>query len=376
MSTPARLRFALDASPRPWSTAQRRNDRGAIREAVDRTVELARIADVAGIDAIWLLEDPDGWDAFTVLGAMARATARIRLGTGVTSPYYRHPALLAASVATLDALSDGRAFLGLGRGQAEWYRQSLGMNVGNPVRALRETFDLLEQWWSPSMRATSDDAATEFAVHDWERVFRPVQAKVPVYLAAVGPKALQLAGERAEGVIFNDLSSLGFMREAIRTVRDAALAAGRNPASLSFHARAAVTVTDDPEAVYERRKSTVAAIHVLPGMERLLQSPGFETERIIADVRAAMRTEETLAAGGGFGALRRAGDLDAAKRAIPTDLMRELVVAGSLEAVRVRLAEFADIGVTHVFLANPKRDTTAESLEALMEALSDAAEPG
>lgn len=363
------MRFALDANPRPWAAAQRRGERDAIRQAVDRTVELARIADAAGIDAIWLLDDPDGWDSFAVLGAMARATKRMRLGTGVTNPYYRHPALLAASVATLDGLSDGRAFLGLGRGQAEWYGRALGMPVGKPVRALRETFDLLEQWWSPGMRATSDEAATEFAVRNWERVFRPLQAQVPIYLAAVGPLALKLAGERADGVIFNDLSSIQFMREAIGTVRAAATASGRDPAALSFHARAAVTVTDDPEAVYERRKSTVAAIHVLPGMERLLQSPGFDTERIIAEVRAAMRTGETLAAGGGFGDLRRAGDLDAAKRAIPTGLMRELVVAGPVAEVRARLAQFSEIGVTHVFLAAPGPAVTADSLGELLRDL-------
>lgn len=369
MSAHPPLRFALDAAPRTWAAAQRRGDRDAIRRAVDRTVELSTIADAAGIESIWLLEDPDGWDAFAVLGAMARATERIRLGTGVTNPYYRHPALLAASVATLDLLSDGRAFLGLGRGQAEWYRQALGMQVGRPARALRETFGLLDAWWSLAMRASSGAGDTEFAVRDWERVIRPVQGHVPVYLAAVGPQALKLAGERADGVLFNDLSSITFMREAIGTVREAAVAVGRDPAALTFHARASVTVTEDPEAVYERRKSTVAAIHVLPGMERLLHSPGFDTERVIADVRRAMRTDETLAGGGGFGDLRRAGDLDAAKRAIPTDLMRELVVAGSIESVRERLAQFSEIGITHVFLAAPGSSVTAESLAELIQGL-------
>lgn len=366
------MRFALDANPGPWAAAQRQGDRVAVRQAVTRTIELARIADAAGVESIWLLEDPDGWDAFAVLGAMARATERIRLGTGVANPYYRHPALLAASVSTLDLLSGGRAFLGLGRGQAEWYERSLGMKVGKPVRVLGETFDLLRQWWSPGMRATSAPTATEFAVNDWERVFRPLQPHVPVYLAAVGPLALKLAGERVDGVVFNDLSSVQFMREAIATVREAASASGRDPGALSFYARAAVTVTSDPEALYERRKATVAAIHVLPGMERLLQSPGWDTERIIADVRRAMRTEDVLARGGGFGDLRRAGDLDAAKRAIPTGLMRDLVVAGPVDEVRARLAQFAGIGITHVFLAAQGADVTAESLDRLLSDLSGA----
>jgi 5,10-methylenetetrahydromethanopterin reductase len=364
------IRFALDLSPAPWAAAQRRDDAAALRDAVERTVEIGRIADRAGVESLWAMEDPDGWDALAVLGALARATERVRLGTGVVNPYYRHPSLIAASMATLDLLSGGRAFLGIGRGQGEWYATAMGIPVGRPALALEEALGLMGQWWTPPMRATSGEAATEFAVRGWERTFRPVQPHLPVYLAAVGPRALRLAGRRCDGVLFNDLSSIRFMREAIDQVRVEAAAAGRDPDALAFYARAAVTITDDPEAHWERRKATVAIIHALPGMERLLTSDGFDTERIIADVRRAMRTDEILAAGGGFGDLRRGGDLDAARAAIPTDLMRELVVAGTVAEVRERLALFAAIGVTHVFLATPTAGATADSLAGLIGSLS------
>ena len=364
-----RLQFCLDAAPWSWASAQARGDRAQIARAVARTVEIGRIADAAGVESLWLLEDPDGWDAFAVLGAIARETERIRLGTGVTNPYYRHPSLIAASVSTLDLLSGGRAFLGLGRGQSEWYATALGMRVGKPVKALEETFDLLRQWWSVDQRATAREGASEYLVHGWERTFRPLQEHVPIYLAAVGPRALRLAGQLADGVLFNDLSSLQFMRQAIATVREAAERAGRDAGALSFHARAAITVTDDPEAIYERRKSTVAMIHTLPGMERLLMTDGVDVERIIADVRAAMRTGEILGAGGGFGDLRRGGDLAAARKAIPNDLMKELVVAGSVADVRARLEQFREIGVTHVFLATPGPEATVDSLGELLASL-------
>lgn len=362
--------FALDASAGSWAPAFRAGDPDAIRAAVERTLEIARMGDAAGIESIWAMEDPDGWDAFTMLGAVARETTRIRVGTGVTNPYLRHPALLAASTSTLDLLSNGRSFLGLGRGQEEWYREALGMPVGKPARALRETFDLLGQWWSPEMRATSDEQATEFAVNAWERVIRPLRGSVPIYLAAVGPIALRLAGRYAQGVVFNDLASVPFLGQAIATVRQAALDAGRDPAALSFYSRSSVTITDDLETHYRRRKSTVAAIHALPGMEQLLVSPNHDTERIIADVRAAMRTGEILSNGGGFGDLRRGGDLAAARDAIPDDLMAELVVAGAVPQVREQLRRLAGIGITHVFLAGQGPEATVESLAALIRELS------
>ncbi|MGC4192240.1 MAG: LLM class flavin-dependent oxidoreductase [Thermomicrobiales bacterium] len=360
--------FALDAGPGEW-VAARKDGLAAYRRAVDRTIDLARIAEQAGIASFWAMEDPDGWDAFAVLAAVARATERIQLGPGVTNPYYRHPSLIAASVSTLDALSDGRAFLGFGRGQAEWYRYALGIHVGKPLRALEETIDILRQWWRLPSEASSPETATEFQVDAWKRGIAPIQRHVPVYLAAVGPQALRLAGRKADGVLFNDLASRHFLADAVETVRNAAISAGREPESLRFIARAAATVTDDPEAVYERRKATVAVIHALPGMERLLATPGYDIDAIIGEVRRVMRTDEVLAHGGAFADLRQAGDLDAARQAIPTDLMQELVIAGTATEVRQRLTELRDLGITDVVLAQPGPDATVESLATLIDAI-------
>ena len=324
-------------------------ERGDPTRAVAKTIETAREAETAGIDALWASEDPDGWDAFAVLGALARETERVRLGTGVTNPFLRHPNLLAASVTTLDRLSNGRAFLGLGRGQTEWYEQGLGIAAGEPLRALRESFDLLEGWLGPQRRASADGW---FHVHDWERTLSPVQAqRPPIYLAAVGPKALRLAGERADGVLFNDLSSDVFVAKAIAAVRTSAETAGRDPSRLRFFLRAGVEITDDVDAALERRKATVALIHGLPGMEALLETPGFDIPAIMRNVRRAMGTAEVLAGGGGFADLRRTGDMAAAKAAIPTDLMARLALVGPATAVRARLAQVAALGVTDVFLA-------------------------
>lgn len=368
-STTTSLAFCLDSSPAPWASAQEKGNRAAIAKAVDWTIELGRIADQAGIESLWLLEDPDGWDVAAVLGAIARQTEQIRLGPGVMNPYYRHPSLIAASISTLDLLSGGRAFLGLGRGQSEWYEIAMGLEVGKPTRRLAETFDLLRQWWSPELRAVSPEDATEFAILDWERVIRPLQPHFPIYLAAVGPIAMRLAARHADGVVFNDLSSMQFMREAIATVRSDAKRVGRDPSGFVFAARSQVRITDDPEQVYEQRKSTVAMIHTLPKMERLMITDGYDVEQIVRDVRGVMRTREVLGKGGGFRALRRGGDLEAAKKLIPTSLMEELVVAGPLPDVRARLQEMQEIGVTHVFLATPAVGTTADELGELVASL-------
>lgn len=351
---PNRLKFCLDGGPAGWASAQSKNDPAEIRAAVEKTIQRAIIADEAGIDSLWLLEDPDGWDAFAVLGAIARQTENLRLGTGVINPYYRHPSQIAASVSTLDFLSNGRTFLGLGRGQTEWYERALGMDVGKATDRLPETISLLRQWWSETMYASSPPGMTEFGVQGWERVIRPLQNHTPIYLAAVGPIAMRIAAEWADGVIFNDLTSFAFMRDQITLVKQIASDAGRDPEAMTFNARCQVTITDDPEALYEKRKTTVTMIHSLPGMERLLQSDTHDIHQIMADVRQEMNVDDVLDRGGAFSALRREGNLDTAKAAIPTDLISELVVAGDITSVRDQLTKLADIGITHVFLAAPK----------------------
>jgi len=364
------LRFCLDLTHHAWARA-RPDDPAPIH----RTLDLARAADAAGIELITVSEDPDGWDAFAVLGALAGATSRVRLGTGVTNPYLRHPNLLAASVATLDRLSSGRAFLGLGRGQTEWSERALGMDAGEPLAVLEETIRLLRQWWTPPHQASSaelDPPGEHFRVRGWERTIHPAQPPPgpPIYLAAAGPRALALAARRADGVIFNALTSPDFLAATIPRVRATAQAAGRDPHALAFILKTAVVVTDDPDPVLARQKNLIALINTLPGMDRLLVTPGFDLPAIMAEVRRLMRTEEVLAAGGAFPDLRRAGDLPAARAAIPTALVERLAIVGPLPHVRARLRHLADLGVTHVFVAPPESDVPADALAETVRALA------
>lgn len=333
------LQFALSLDHLAWT-------RGDAAAAAAESVAFARLADEAGFDSLWLNEDPEGWDAFAVIGALSRETKRLRLGTGVTNPFHRHPNLIAASVATIDRLSGGRAFLGLGRGQPEWYARALGMEPISPLALLDEAIDLLHQWWTPPYRATADGP---LMIRGWERSVVPV-ARPPIYLAAVGPKALELAGRRADGVLFNELASPEYLAWAIGRVRESAVQAGRNPDELSFFVNSAVCVTDDPEPVLERKKGFIATVHTLPGMERLLETPEFDVAGIVRRVRKAMKTEEILARGGGFPDLRREGDLETARRAIPTALVAHLAAVGPLHLVRERVKVMADLGATHIFL--------------------------
>ena len=355
------MRFSLELSHHLWT-----RDRDG--QAPQRTLDVARAADAAGIEAIWASEDPEGWDAFAILSAIAAVTERARLGISVTSPYPRHPNSLAASVATLDRLSGGRAILGLGRGQVEWHRDALGIDIGDPLAVLGETVALLRQWWQAPHRAISPVDGC-FQIRGWERVIHPVRDDVPIYLAAAGPRALDLAGATCEGVIFNAQTSTDFLRQALPRVRAAAMAAGRDPAGFSFVLQTTAAVVDTPDAerkAIDRGKNLLALVSTLPGMDRLVRTESFDVPALLDKVRATMRTRDTLAAGGGFPALRRNGDLTAARALIPDDLIRRLGIIGPLPVVREQLRTLDELGVTHVAVAPPEDATSVESWRRLL----------
>ena len=358
------MRLTLGLSHHAWL-------RDADGLAAAHTLEVARAADEAGIDAIWASEDPEGWDAFAVLSAIAAVTSHALLGASVTNPYARHPNALAASLATLDHLSGGRAALGIGRGQVEWHRDALGVETGEPLRVLRETVALLRDWWTPPHVASSP-ADGCLRVRDWERVVHPSQPHVPIYLAAAGPRALDLAGTDCDGVIFNMLTSHEALHDMIPRVRAAAAAAGRDPASLTFILRTNAVVVDDPAAARKalaREKTLLALIATLPGMEQLVRSEAFDVPAILDRVGTAMRTSETLAAGGGFPALRRNGDLAAARQAMPDDFIRQLAILGPLPEVRARLRGLAELGVTHVGVDPPQNAASSDDWRRLLRDL-------
>jgi len=193
-------------------------------------------------------------------------------------------------------------------------------------------------------------------------------------LAAAGSQALDLAGALCDGAIFNAQTSSDFLRRAIPQVRAAAIAAGRDPAGLAFVLRTAAVVVESAGAertAIDHGKNLLALVSTLPGMDRLVRTEEFDTSALLDEVGVTMGTQGTLAGGGGFAALRRDGDLAAARALIPDDLIRHLGVIGSLPVVRERLHAIDKLGVTHIGVAPPPDATSVESWRRLLADLRD-----
>lgn len=361
------MEFCLDLSHHRWARA---SDPQA---AVTWTLETIRAADQAGFDSVWVSEDPDGWDAFAVLSAAAPRTERIRLGTGVTNPFLRHPVQLAMATVTLDRLSGGRAFLGLGRGQPEFYAFGLGIPAQAPLTALREAIQLLRQWWQPPYRASL--AGKHFQVHNWPLSLAPLQRHLPIYLAALGPRAREITLHLADGLLLADFTSEPFLERILPPLRCQLAALGRDPGQFPIFLRANLVLTDNPEPALEERKLQFALLATLPGMAQQIVVPNFPVENLIQELRRLLRTEEHLQQGRAWPDLRAALDPAVIRRRIPTELLAQLCLIGPATELRQRLARLKALGVTHVFVrALPSPDPAAyEALRCTL--LNDPAAP-
>ncbi len=167
---------------------------------VGQIVEVAQQAEQLGFSKCWVYDEGLATrDPYINLAAIALQTKTLRLGTGITNPYTRHPAVTAASIATLHELSGGRAFLGVGPGGALTL-DPLGIELKKPLTVLRELVE------------TTRGLFNGEAVTYQGQMLRLASAKIDyaqpgmeIWLAGRGPKILSLGGEVADGVVLDFL---------------------------------------------------------------------------------------------------------------------------------------------------------------------------
>jgi alkanesulfonate monooxygenase SsuD/methylene tetrahydromethanopterin reductase-like flavin-dependent oxidoreductase (luciferase family) len=216
----------------------------------DALIERARRAEVMGFDGLWVADEtPMAYpeviqlEAWSLLGALARETSRVRLGTLVSPVTLRHPLLLAMCVSTVDHASDGRAVVGLGVGGSEADLAGIGQEALRPgelVRRLEEQVVMLDAL------LRGEHVTREDGPHRTRGAFieRPIQEpRPPILVAAQGPRALGVAarhadiwnsmgGQPLEGERLSPQEALDATRRQVELVEAACHATGRDPATL------------------------------------------------------------------------------------------------------------------------------------------------
>ncbi len=222
-------------------------------EPPGRTVELARLAEGAGYDHLWLADERFFREVYSSLTACALATRRLVLGPCVTDPYSRHPALTAAAIATLDEVAGGRAALGLGAGISGF--AELGIARAHPAVAIGEAVMLVRRLLRGE---TVTQAGKVVSVRDGRLDFTPLRPDVPIYVASNGPLGQRVAGAVADGAIMEGCGNPAEARALAAAVADGARRSGREPGATELVARLNACITDDGHAARDVLRLRVA----------------------------------------------------------------------------------------------------------------------
>jgi 5,10-methylenetetrahydromethanopterin reductase len=212
----------------------------------------AAAAEQAGYDGLALVDSQNlAGDCYVGLALAAKATTRLKLATGVTNPVTRHPAATAAAIAAVHAESGGRAVLGIGRGDSALAH--LGYAPASPAVFERTLAKIQGYLRGDEVPFESDANLATLGLADAPRASRLAWlsrdlAKVPVDVAATGPRMIAIAARLAERVTLAVGADLARIRWGIETARAARREAGLGADGLSLGAWVNVVVHDDPEA--------------------------------------------------------------------------------------------------------------------------------
>jgi 5,10-methylenetetrahydromethanopterin reductase len=251
---------------------------------------------------------------------MAQVTERVRLGPAALNPFTLHPVEIAGQIAALDAVSGGRAYLGLVRGS---WLEALGIEPRRSLTALREAVEVVRRLLAGD---TSGLAGEVFSLAAGTGLrYEPPRRRVPLLIGTWGVKVAALAGEVAEELKIGGTANpdlVPIMRERI----------GNDGVGIVV---GAVTVVDEDGAAARRKARAEAALYfpVVARLDPTLEVP----QRLVEDVRR----------------LVQAGDQQAAGELIPDELLDRIAFAGTPEQVAGRAAALYEAGVARVEFGTP-----------------------
>jgi F420-dependent oxidoreductase-like protein len=262
---------------------------------VDDVIAQARRAHEVGVGQIWLAQQ-FSYDAVSLAGLVGAAVPGLGVGTFVVPINPRHPLVVASLAQTAQAAAHGNFSLGLGLGSHGPEQQAFGISWPNPAGRLREHLEVLAAIFD---EGTVDHHGSEFTASPEWPVAVPGGTPVPVYVAAMGPKALRVTGELADGTLPYLAGPRTLEDFIVPTITEAATAAGR-PAPKVI-AAVPVVISDDVASAKALAAEELAFYEAIPSYAKVIAREGADSAADLAAVGPAdaIRTQlrRYLAAG-------------------------------------------------------------------------------
>jgi alkanesulfonate monooxygenase SsuD/methylene tetrahydromethanopterin reductase-like flavin-dependent oxidoreductase (luciferase family) len=312
-------------------------------KSLDNTLDRVKLADGHGYDAIYTTHIA-GRDSLSVLMAYAAASERARLGTGVVPIFSRTPATMAQTAATIDEYSGGRMVLGLGVSHRVTVENWHGQQITKPVSQMRDYVNDVRAIFRGEQPPESEFFPTKFAFMGYG-----ARADLPIYVAALSPNMLKLAGKLADGVMLWLCCPSYIESTVVPALREGVEASGRSFDDFDVVAAVPCALTDDPDAARAALRQELITYASLPFYRAMLEASGF--------------TDEIAA----FDAGMAAGDVEKAKAGLSDRMLDELAGIGGKEDLHAAVRRYQDAGTTSPAIGGlPGTDFDA-AIEAVAE---------
>jgi probable F420-dependent oxidoreductase len=329
-----------------------------LRGGIETIAATAAKAEAAGFDAAWTPEFYTR-SAVVTLARIASLTERCRVGTGIAYATGRSPLVLATEARSLDELSGGRLILGLGTGTKRMMEDWHGVAPDAPASRMEELVPLLRRLWRlHEGPVVHDGRFYRCHVTPTAETTPGVREDIPVYTAGVNPRMVQVAGRVADGLLGHPLFSRGYVDDIVRPAIEAGKRrADRDGGPVELVGIVICSIAEDPEQARREAAAQLAFYAAPKTYGALLDASGFGPAG--EAIRAAFAER----------------DFAAMAAAVPEQMIDAMAAAGTLDDVRARLEEAAEV-FDHVVLYPPSFGLSAERCDELAASLVEQLAPG
>ena len=309
--------------------------------SVNQVLECSEILSKTNVDTIWV---PETWgmENFSMLSAISHKTTTQKIGSSIINIYSRSPAVIAMGAATIDTLSDGRLILGLGTSSLPLVETFHGYKFEKPVQRMKEYVEIIRLILSEKQ---VNYTGKIFDLKNFTLLLKPKRKSIPIYLAAVNQKMVDLTWSVGDGVIFY-LRPLNEMKETITKMQ--------SKKKIDVTCQIITSIAEDSDIAINRAKKTLA-FYVSVGKiyREFLANNGFKNETTNI-----------------FDEFKKSG-LKSNHELIPDSMLNSLCISGSPEEAKVQLEKFRNTGIDlPIIQFNPVGDVS-ESFKLLKKTFLD-----
>ncbi|MEZ7989152.1 MAG: LLM class flavin-dependent oxidoreductase [Nitrosopumilus sp.] len=283
--------------------------------SVKQVLQCTEMLSETKIDSVWI---PETWgmENFSMLGAVANNTKSQKIGSSIINIYSRSPSMISMGAATIDALSDGRLILGLGTSSIPIVEDFHGVSFENPVQRMREYVEIIRLSLTKKQINYSGKI---FNLKNFTLLIEPKRQSIPIYLAAINQKMVNLTWEVADGVIFY----LRPIDEMKKTIAEMQL-----QKKIDVTCQIITCVSENSEEAIQRAKKTIA-FYVSVGKiyREFLKRNGFETD--VTNI---------------FEEFKKSG-FKSNHELVTDSMLKSLCIAGTPNESKLQLQKFRDAGI-------------------------------